>query len=346
MKDARPLKESARPLVEAYDCAMLDLDGVVYVGPAAVPGAPELLRRVRDAGVTLAFVTNNAARTPAAVAAHLTELGVAATATDVVTSAQAAARAVADKFGAGSKVLLAGGEGLLVALEEQRLVVVDSSDDEPAAVAQGFHPSVGWAMLAEATYAIRSGAFWVASNTDLTVPTPRGVAPGNGSLVNLIAGVVGRGPDLVAGKPYRPLFDETVLRIASQRPIVVGDRLDTDIEGARNCGADSLLVMTGVTDVDQLCRAEPRQRPDFLSSDLGGMLVAHQSPEARGDGWGCGSWLARCRDGVLEIEGGSSGESFDQGLRAACAAAWGWLDEHPGETVDTSAVTRVLAEAD
>jgi hypothetical protein len=163
--------------------------------------------------------------------------------------------------------------------------------------------------------------------------------------VNLIAGVVGRGPDLVAGKPYRPLFDETVLRIASERPIVVGDRLDTDIEGAHNCGADSLLVMTGVTDVDQLCRADVHQRPDFVSSDLGGLLVAHEPPESRGDGWSCGSWLARCRDGALEIEGGRSGESLDQGLRAACAASWAWMDDHPGQSVDTTAVTKVLAGA-
>ena len=135
--------------------------------------------------------------------------------------------------------------------------------------------------LAEATYAIRAGAFWVASNTDLTVPTARGVAPGNGSLVNVIAGVLGRPPDLVAGKPFRPLFDETVIRISSRRPIVVGDRLDTDIEGARNCEADSLLVMTGVTDVDQLCHAGPHQRPDFVSWSLAGLLTGHRLPQQR-----------------------------------------------------------------
>ena len=112
---------------------------------------------------------------------HLTDLGVEAAPSDVVTSAQAAARAVAEKFGPGAKVLVAGGDGLVAALAEQGLEVVASADDEPASVVQGFHPSVGWQALAEATFAIRAGAYWVASNTDLTVPTARGIAPGNGS---------------------------------------------------------------------------------------------------------------------------------------------------------------------
>jgi glycerol 3-phosphatase-2 len=343
------LKSSDDPLVDVYDCAMLDLDGVVYVGQSAVPGAPELLARVRDSGVSLAYVTNNAARTPDAVAAHLTELGVDATPQDVVTSAQAAARAIASKFGTGAKVLVAGGEGLLVALDERGLDVVTSSDDEPAAVVQGFHPSVGWTMLAEATYAIRAGAYWVASNLDLTVPTARGVAPGNGSLVNVVATTVGRQPDLVAGKPFRPLFDETVLRIQSRHPIVVGDRLDTDIEGARNCGADSLLVMTGVTDVNQLCHAAPHRRPDYVSWTLAGLMTNHAAPELRDGGWVCGQWRAHVHDSrlVLSRQHGSN-EPRDpsaDGLRAATAAAWTWLETHPDLEVETDQAAEALGAA-
>ena len=259
---------------------------------------PNCSRSVRSSGVTLAFVTNNAARTPDAVAAHLTELGVDAAPQDVVTSAQAAARAIAAKFGPGAKVLVAGGEGLLVALAEQELDVVASSDDQPDAVVQGFHPSVGWTMLAEATYAVRAGAYWVASNLDLTVPTRsrHGSRQRQSGRTSSPRPSVGR-PDLVAGKPFRPLFDETVLRIGSRHPIVVGDRLDTDIEGARNCGADSLLVMTGVTDVDQLCHAEPHQRPDFVSWTLEGLMTSHAAHGRATSGWTVASWRARVVDG-------------------------------------------------
>ena len=195
-----PLRTSEEPLVTAYDCAMLDLDGVVYIGPHAVEEVPDVLAQARDLGMTLAFVTNNAARTPADVAGHLRELGVEARAEDVVTSAQAAAREVAERVRPGAKVLVVGGEGLETALKEHDLVPVSSADDDPAAVVQGFHRSVGWELLAEGDYAIRSGLPWVASNLDLTVPTARGIAPGNGALVGAVATAVGREPDIVAGQ--------------------------------------------------------------------------------------------------------------------------------------------------
>ncbi len=319
-----PLKSSDQPLDRAYDCAMLDLDGVVYVGRHAVDGVPDVLAKARRDGMTLAFVTNNAARTPASVAEHLTALGIEARTDDVVTSAQAAAREVAGRVDAGAKVLVVGGEGLQEALKALGLVPVSSADDEPAAVVQGFHPSVGWTLLAEAAYAIRSGLPWVASNLDLTVPTARGIAPGNGSLVRAVATAAGKDPDVVAGKPFRPLFDETVRRISSSRPLVVGDRLDTDIEGAVTVEADSLLVMTGVTDPATLCRADAKHRPSYLSWSLDGLLRTHQAPTATGDGWQLDGWSVRVVDGTLEIL--QRGESDDAGLAAVAAACWSWSD--------------------
>jgi glycerol-1-phosphatase len=320
-----PLKTSNGPLVSAYDCAMLDLDGVVYVGPNAVDRVPEVLAEARRGGMTLAFVTNNASRPPAAIASHLQELGVSAQAGDVVTSAQAAAREVAARVGEGSPVLVVGGEGLVQALQERGLVPVRSADDDPVAVVQGFDRSVGWEQLAEGAFAVREGATWVASNLDLTVPTARGIAPGNGTLVRAVAAAVGRDPDVVAGKPFRPLFDETVRRIASQRPLVVGDRLDTDIEGAVTVEADSLLVMTGVTDVSGLCRAEPHQRPSYVSWTLDGLLRAHQAPTRRGDGaWELSGWVVRVDGGSMEVV--DKGQDDEAGLAAVTASAWDWLD--------------------
>jgi HAD superfamily hydrolase (TIGR01450 family) len=304
---------------------MLDLDGVVYVGRAAVDGVPDLVRRLRDGGMTLAFVTNNASRTPDAVAAHLRELGISADASDVVTSAQAAARELAQRLDAGADVLVIGGEGLRVALDEEGLTPVQSAADDPVAVVQGFDRSVGWEQLAQGAYAIRAGALWVAANLDLTVPTAGGIAPGNGTLVNAVAAAVDARPAVVAGKPYRPLFDETVRRLGCERPIVVGDRLDTDIEGANTCGADSLLVMTGVTDLPALCAAPPTRRPTFLAWTMAGLLTAHPVPQRADDAFELNGWRTRVRDGELSID--DAGSDRSDGLRVVVAAAWAWRDD-------------------
>ncbi len=325
----RGLESSNEPLVSAYDCAMLDLDGVVYVGAHAVDGVPELLAEARTRGMTLAFVTNNASRPPEAISAHLNDLGVTAEPTDVVTSAQAAAREIAALVDAGSRVLVVGGEGLALALQERGLVPVWSAEDDPAGVVQGFHPDIGWQLLAEGAYAVATGLPWVASNLDLTIPTGRGTAPGNGTLVNVVATAVGRRPDIVAGKPFRPLFDETVRRIASTRPLVVGDRLDTDIEGAVTCGADSLLVMTGVTDVSALCRAEPSRRPTYVAWAMDGLMRPHHAPRCDDgpDGplsWSLAGWSAGVDHGRLAVT--AQGSDLDAGLATVTAACWDWLD--------------------
>ncbi|MFF1908495.1 HAD-IIA family hydrolase [Kitasatospora sp. NPDC058218] len=315
---------SELPLTEAYDTALLDLDGVVYAGPNAIDHAADSLAAARTAGMRLAYVTNNASRPPRVVAAHLTELGVPAEPADVINSAQAAARVVAEKVPAGSKVLVVGGLGLEEALAERGLVAVRTLAEEPLAVVQGFDPSVGWAHLAEASYAVQSGLPWVASNTDLTVPTAGGIAPGNGTLVAAVRAATGVEPE-VAGKPLPPMHRETVLRTGAQRPLVVGDRLDTDIEGAFNGGVDSLLVFTGVTTAAQLLTARVEHRPTYLAQDLRGLLVAHSAvTEQPGGGFGCGGWVVVAQDGLLRLDG--VGADRWDGLRALCAAAWTALD--------------------
>ncbi|WP_436789436.1 HAD-IIA family hydrolase [Yinghuangia sp. YIM S10712] len=334
--DVGGLSEPVVP-AEAYDVALLDLDGVVYTGQRAVPHAPEALERARAAGMTLAFVTNNASRTPEAVAAHLTEIGVPAGPTDVVTSAQAAARLVAERFPAGSPVLAVGGEGLVEALRERGLVPVVSAADEPVAVVQGFAPGVGWALLAEASYAVGAGAPWIASNLDLTIPTERGIAPGNGALVGVVRAATGAEP-VVAGKPELPLHRESMLRTGAKRPLVVGDRLDTDIEGAVAGGVDSLLVMTGVTDVRALLAAPAQSRPTYVAADLRALLgpLPRAVPGA-GGGWVCGGWCARVDGDGPELSGG--GDAYD-GLRAVCAAVW---DAGGAAAVDVDRAVKTVA---
>ncbi|MET8269376.1 MULTISPECIES: HAD hydrolase-like protein [unclassified Streptomyces] len=315
---------SSTALSEAYDTALLDLDGVVYAGGAAIVHAVDSLGAARDGGMHLAYVTNNALRTPAAVAEHLTELGVPAEPADVITSAQAVARLMADQLPAGARVLLIGGEGLRAALVERGLVPVESADDDPAAVAQGYGgPDMVWGRFAEAAYAIARGVPWFASNTDLTIPSARGIAPGNGAAVEVVRIATGAEPQ-VAGKPLPPMHRETVLRTGAKRPLVVGDRLDTDIEGAFNGGVDSLLVLTGVTDARQLVAAEPRHRPTFVDADLRGLLTGQPEVTETAGGFGCGGWTAAVRADGLVLEG--DGDVLD-GLRALCGAAWSYAGE-------------------
>ncbi|MGC5002716.1 HAD hydrolase-like protein [Streptomyces sp. DT203] len=315
---------SSTALSEAYDTALLDLDGVVYAGGAAIVHAVDSLGAARDGGMHLAYVTNNALRTPATVAEHLTELGVPAEPADVITSSQAVARLMADQLPAGARVLVIGGEGLRAALVERGLVPVESADDDPAAVAQGYGgPDMAWGRFAEAAYAIARGVPWFASNTDLTIPSARGIAPGNGAAVEVVRLATGAEPQ-VAGKPLPPMHRETVLRTGAKRPLVVGDRLDTDIEGAFNGGVDSLLVLTGVTDARQLVAAEPRHRPTYVDADLRGLLTGQPEVTETAGGFGCGGWTAAVRADELVLEG--DGDVLD-GLRALCGAAWSYAGE-------------------
>ncbi|ATL26709.1 HAD hydrolase-like protein [Streptomyces formicae] len=310
---------SARALSEGYDTALLDLDGVVYAGGHAIAHAVDSLGTAREGGMHLAYVTNNALRTPDAVAEHLTELGIPTGASDVITSAQAAARLVSEQVPAGARVLVIGGEGLRVALRERGLEPVESADDDPVAVVQGYGgPDMAWGRFAEASYAITRGLPWFASNTDLTIPSARGIAPGNGAAVEVVRIATGAEPQ-VAGKPLPPMHRETILRTGAERPLVVGDRLDTDIEGAFNGEVDSLLVLTGVTDGAQLLAAPPEHRPTYVDADLRGMLTGQPEVAAVEGGFSCGGWTASVRGDELGLDG--EGEVID-GLRALCAAAW------------------------
>jgi HAD superfamily hydrolase (TIGR01450 family) len=329
------LPPAERPLDQTYDLAVLDLDGVVYVGDHAVPGAVEGLRRARSHSMQLAFITNNASRTPSQVAGHLRELGVPAEDADVVTSAQAACRLVAGMVPPGSQVYVIGGAGLHEALEDLGLEPVVTITDEPAAVVQGYGPDMPWRQVIDGAILVKEGLPWVASNMDLTVPTPRGAGPGNGALVNLVAEYAGRRPQ-VAGKPERPLFEETSARVGGRRPLVVGDRIDTDIDGAHNVGWDSLLVMTGVTGLKELASLAPESRPTYVGADLG--CLALSVPELHVDESGCraGGWTASVDQGRLRVEG--RGDRHDW-WRAAAAALWTHLDASgraadPGDVVE------------
>lgn len=322
------LAETSGPLIEAHDLVALDLDGVVYIGNEAVPQAATALDAARKAGVRLAFVTNNAARTPNAVAEHLTALGVQAGADDVVTSAQAAATLLRDRLSVGSRVYVIGGEGLEVALRAEGLVPITDPDAGAEAVVQGYGPDMPWRRVVAGAILVKSGHYWVASNTDLTIPTSLGVGPGNGALVELVAKYSGRQP-VVAGKPEPPLLQEVQRRTGAGRPLFVGDRLDTDMAGAHNVGWPSLLVRTGVTALDDLVNARPSERPDYIARDLRGLMQAHPVPAPEDCWWVLGGWRATvAAGGELRVEGAGSDDDW---WRCAAAAAWSFTDASDGD---------------
>jgi len=313
------LRGSPAPLSQVYDVALLDLDGVVYLGSSAVPVAPQALAKAADAGMRLAYVTNNSSRTPAAIAAQLAGFGVPAQPADVVTSAQAAATLLAGRLAPGSAVLVVGGTGLRIAIRERGLRPVTVALERPAAVVQGYWPGVSYSLLSEGALAVAAGAWYVASNGDATMPTRRGRQPGNGALSQVIVYATGQQP-VIACKPEPPLHAEAVARTGARRPLVVGDRLDTDIEGAVRAGAPSLLVLTGVTRPADVVLAPPHQRPSYLAADLAGLLEPHPAVAAGRGGFECGGWRAH-RAGDQPIVLAGSGDPVD-GLRALCAAAW------------------------
>jgi HAD superfamily hydrolase (TIGR01450 family) len=260
-------------LVTAYDLVLFDLDGVLILGTEPVPGAPAAVAKLRDLGIPLAYGTNNASRRAVEVAELLTSIGIPAGPEEVVTSAQAAAALLAQRYQAGSPVLVVGAPALAQDVRDAGLRVVTSADDKPVAVVQGYGPVVGWPDLAEACLAIRAGAAWVATNVDRTLPSPRGPLPGNGSLVAALATALDRQPDVVVGKPDPGLFQQAARNRGAQRPLVVGDRLDTDIEGANRAGMDSMLVLTGVSQRADLDEAPPERRPTYVADDLSALFT-------------------------------------------------------------------------
>lgn len=318
----RSRSSASKTPLDGVDVVLADLDGVVYTGPDPIPHAVDSLNRAAQ-NARLGYVTNNAARTDAAVAEHLRGFGLDVAPRDVVTSPQAAVRLLADLVPAQSRILVVGGEGLTSVVEAAGFTVVRSADDAPAAVIQGFAPEVGWKELAEASFALAGGDDgipWVATNTDWTLPMKRGVAPGNGTLVSAVHTAVGRLP-VVAGKPEVAIFDEARGRFGAKNPIFIGDRLDTDVLGANRAGIESVLVLTGIDRAKQLLAAAPDQRPTYILEDLRGLHEPYPAAETgRGGVAVVGDAAVRINGTTVEVA--REGDGKIDLLRAACRAIW------------------------
>src|ERR1700757_3158289 len=308
-----------KTIAQEYDCLLIDLDGTVFRGAEPTAGAVRSLDEVRNRKL---FVTNNASRSADQVASHVRELGFTATGADVVTSAQTAAHLLAGELPPESAVLIVGTEALANEIAAVGLRPVRRYDDDPVAVVQGLSTTIGWPDLAEAALAIRAGAMWVAANVDPTLPTERGLLPGNGSLVAALRAATGAEPQ-VAGKPAPQLFQDAVARGDFRASLVIGDRLDTDIEGANAAELPSLMVLTGVNTARDAVYADPVRRPTYIGHDLrslhedGAVLAVRPQP----------AWRVDVRDRALTVS--ANGADDGDGLaivRAVASAVWGLPD--------------------
>ena len=326
----------AAKVLEKFEILLLDLDGVIYEGGREIVDAIESISAIQAKGIQVGYVTNNASRTSEAIAQQLSSFGLELEVDDVITSAQAGAGLLKQIVPAGSKVLVVGGEGLRSNVSLAGFKIVESSKDSPAAVIQGFDPSVGWKQLAEASYAIQQGAKWVATNQDWTIPREEGLAPGNGTLVSAVHTAVGQLP-VVAGKPEKAIFETALLHFGSSSAVYVGDRLDTDVLGANRAGIGSALVMTGVTTRKELLAAKADSRPTYILGTLKELLSSYQEPTKTKRGYKLGS-------AEVELLGQKIVVSFGdptslEALRCACLTIWG-----SGQPIHTLDVEPALYE--
>ena len=289
-------------LLDLHDALLLDLDGTLMHGATPIPHAAQAVQKARAAGRTVVFATNNASRTPQQAADHLAEVGVSAQPEEFVTSPQVASRLLAERLDPGSKVLVVGGPSLGAQIREVGLEPVSTDSEDVVAVVQGWSPDLSWPILAEGAYAIRHGALWMATNIDATLPTERGMAPGNGSMVAALRHATGAEP-MVAGKPEPGMFTVAARDSGAQRPLVIGDRLDTDIEGGVRAGIETLLVLTGVDGIESALRADPVRRPTYILPDLEHIATPFVLPVVDGDHARCGSVSVLWDRGDIVLDG-------------------------------------------
>jgi glycerol-1-phosphatase len=251
-------------LAERYDSFLFDLDGVLYRGDQPIDGAAEAVRRLRDRGKGLAFVTNNSSRTPAEVVERLRSAGVEASVDEIVTSAVATAALLARRGGGSAFVI--GETGIRTALAEAGIDVREGSPRTVDYVVVGWDRSADYDTLKTAALLVQRGAALVATNADASYPAPDGLWPGAGALLAAVTATTARPADEIVGKPHAPLFEMAAERAGGGRPLPIGDRLDTDIAGAAALGWDSLLVLTGVATRRDLVRASPL--PTYVGPSL------------------------------------------------------------------------------
>ena len=254
-------------LADRYDCLLFDLDGVMYRGDDTIDAAPPTMAELRRRGARVVFLTNNSSRTPEQVADKLRVHGIEADPGEVVTSAAATAELLAER--GGGRAFVIGMDGVRDALSGAGIEVLHGEPEVADLVVVGFDHDATYERLKTAALLVERGAKLVATNADASFPAADGLWPGAGALLAVITTTTGV-PAEIVGKPFAPLFGSALRRGGGGRPLVVGDRLDTDIEGGAKLGWDTMLVLTGVSS-----RAEAeawRVRPTVIAEDVSALL--------------------------------------------------------------------------
>jgi len=260
------------PLADRFDGLLIDLDGVVWIGREPVPGSPETLRSLLEAGKRLVFVTNNPGKHPDAYAERLGELGVAVDAAQIVTAGMVVARLAGEATGDGGGAFVIGAPALkeMVAATGARVLEGEEGREADAVVVSG-HRGFDYDELLTAKRALDRGAALFATSHDPTMPFPGGEVPGTGAILAAVETASGKRAE-IAGKPERHLFEIAREALGGvERVAMIGDRISSDIEGGRRAGLETVLVLSGTTSREAAAAADPA--PDFVVESLSGLLA-------------------------------------------------------------------------
>jgi 4-nitrophenyl phosphatase len=247
---------------------VLDLDGVLHVGPEPVDRLPEFMDFIQRRAIQITYVTNNSTLSSEELSERLSVFGIKVDPDQILNSAIATAKYLAQALPAGGQVLVVGEKGLVQAVEEAGFEV---GDDHPQAVAVGLDRQITYEKIAKAASAVSAGARFVACNVDSGAPKPDGIAPGAGAMVAAIQAVTNETP-LIIGKPEPTMFLEAAAQmgLAPQECAAVGDRLDVDIVCAKRAGMIGVLVLSGMTTLDLL--QDSTISPDLVFNDIVDMV--------------------------------------------------------------------------
>lgn len=236
----------AQSLIERYDAFAFDLDGVIWLAGALIPDAPAAIAAVRAAGKRLIFLSNNASYLPAWIVAHLADAGITASEDEVVTSASAARDWIKREGLAGERAFVLGAQPVVDQLADLLEVVPVERGASVSLVFVARDLALTYDRLTAAADAVRHGAAFVASNRDHVMPTAGGFEPGTGAILAAVETASGR-KAISIGKPELPMMEAAAQRLQRTGVLMVGDRTDSDVAGARTIGWDAALVLTGVT---------------------------------------------------------------------------------------------------
>ena len=249
-------------------CFLLDMDGTFYLGDRLIEGSLEFLQKLRDTGRQCLFLTNNSSKSASFYVEKLKRMGVPEEFRRVLTSGQAAARYVTARFPGKKAFLLAN----RIESAEMEALGVESDREHPDYVLIAFDTELDYAKLTALCDHVRAGLPYIATHPDFNCPTETGFIPDIGATIAYVKASTGREPDVIIGKPYGGIVEETLRAtgLKKEEMAMVGDRLYTDIATGRNFGMLSILVMSGET-TQEMLRGSPIQ-PDLVFDRLRDMI--------------------------------------------------------------------------